>query len=182
LFVSSFLYTWNYRQLTVSFLKNLGSVFDCLLPESVQVSPVGRVPTRRQISGQYLPEFSIACFFLSVSMISIMFKLYCINLRTIACCAWFNSVYSFKLSMLCYALMLLSRKCVVDMEQLFLCSLAEHCDIYLLCEQWAFFNFVNLAVCICTHSMEIKWSLLSYMLIRALDMLHVSFHTQLLVL
>jgi len=31
--------------------RKLGSVFDCLLPESVQVSPVGRVPTRRQTSG-----------------------------------------------------------------------------------------------------------------------------------
>ncbi|OEL25287.1 hypothetical protein BAE44_0013692, partial [Dichanthelium oligosanthes] len=30
--------------------QKLGSVFDCLLPESVQVSPVGRVPTLRQNS------------------------------------------------------------------------------------------------------------------------------------
>jgi len=37
-------------QLTVPCLENLGSVFDCLLPESVQVSPVCRVPTRRQTS------------------------------------------------------------------------------------------------------------------------------------
>ncbi|XP_039790793.1 deSI-like protein At4g17486 isoform X2 [Panicum virgatum] len=34
-----------------SFIEKLaGSVFDCLLPESVQVSPVGRVPTRCQTS------------------------------------------------------------------------------------------------------------------------------------
>ncbi|RLM60731.1 deSI-like protein [Panicum miliaceum] len=35
----------------VNRLARVGSVFDCLLPESVQVSPVGRVPTRRQSSG-----------------------------------------------------------------------------------------------------------------------------------
>ncbi|PAN07395.1 hypothetical protein PAHAL_1G332600 [Panicum hallii] len=34
----------------VNRLARVGSVFDCLLPESVQVSPVGRVPTRRQSS------------------------------------------------------------------------------------------------------------------------------------
>lgn len=50
-------------------LENLGSVFDCLLPESVQVSPVGRVPTLRQSSGQYQPKFSIALRF-SISVTS----------------------------------------------------------------------------------------------------------------
>ncbi|GJM86333.1 hypothetical protein PR202_ga02184 [Eleusine coracana subsp. coracana] len=36
-----------------------GSVFDCLLPESVQVSPVGRVPTRQhQISDDELNSIS----------------------------------------------------------------------------------------------------------------------------
>ncbi|CAN6279412.1 unnamed protein product, partial [Urochloa humidicola] len=34
----------------VNRLARVGSVFDCLLPESVQVSPVGRVPTLRQSS------------------------------------------------------------------------------------------------------------------------------------
>ncbi|XP_047082253.1 deSI-like protein At4g17486 [Lolium rigidum] len=33
----------------VNRLARVGSVFDCLLPESVQVSPVGRVPTLRPI-------------------------------------------------------------------------------------------------------------------------------------
>ncbi|KAM3226184.1 hypothetical protein ACQJBY_058701 [Aegilops geniculata] len=39
-------------------LKTLGSVFDCLLPESVQVSPVGRVPTLRPVIDDDLDSIS----------------------------------------------------------------------------------------------------------------------------
>ncbi|KAM3226185.1 hypothetical protein ACQJBY_058701 [Aegilops geniculata] len=35
-----------------------GSVFDCLLPESVQVSPVGRVPTLRPVIDDDLDSIS----------------------------------------------------------------------------------------------------------------------------
>ncbi|KAK3158629.1 hypothetical protein QOZ80_2AG0139600 [Eleusine coracana subsp. coracana] len=43
----------------VNRLARVGSVFDCLLPESVQVSPVGRVPTRQhQISDDELNSIS----------------------------------------------------------------------------------------------------------------------------
>ncbi|TVU28982.1 hypothetical protein EJB05_20523 [Eragrostis curvula] len=42
----------------VNRLARVGSVFDCLLPESVQVSPVGRVPTLRPISDDDLNSIS----------------------------------------------------------------------------------------------------------------------------
>lgn len=42
----------------VNRLARVGSVFDCLLPESVQVSPVGRVPTLRPVIDDDLDSVS----------------------------------------------------------------------------------------------------------------------------
>jgi len=42
----------------VNRLARVGSVFDCLLPESVQVSPVGRVPTLRPVTDDDLDSVS----------------------------------------------------------------------------------------------------------------------------